>query len=243
MSKFFFKREALVDGCVAYYDSVAHHMINVLRLQLGEEVILCDGEGTDYKGRVDNIIGKPAAISFTILSSQPSQTEPPFPITLFQGLPKSDKMDWIIEKCIEAGVTKIIPVATARSVAKIKDASSKAQRFARIAESAASQSMRGIIPVVFPPISFNAAIAEISDADLCLVAYEDERERSLKSALTSRSPRPVSLWIGPEGGFENSEIAALQEKKDAIPISLGPRILRTETAGIVAISQILCLWS
>ena len=240
MGKYFFKNEERHGDCVTLTGQSAHHLINVMRVGVGCEVILCDGMNSDFMAKVVSLNDKPAAITFNLLSQQPSKTETLFPITLFQGLPKGDKMEWIIEKAVECGVAKIIPVSMARSVVKIKDSTKKAERFSRIAESAAAQSMRGIIPDVLPPQSFTSALAYADDS-FNLVAYENENNDTVKSSLKSTSPRPTSLWIGPEGGFDNYEIQALKDI-GAITISLGPRILRTETAGIVAISQIIYHW-
>ena len=242
MGKYFFRSEERHGDRANFTGPRAHHLINVMRVRVGHRAILCDGMNSDYDGEVASIHEKPAAVTFTLLSQRPSGSEPPFPLNLFQGMPKGDKMEWIIEKAIECGATKIVPVYTARSVAKIKDAAKKAERYSRIAESAAAQSMRGIIPAVPAPQSFSAAVNCAYDQDhLHLVAYEKEGTTTVKSALSAINPGPITLWVGPEGGFEGHEVQTLMDM-GAKPISLGPRILRTETAAIVAISQILCLW-
>jgi len=241
MSKIFFDPSNRNGNTVTLPDNTAHHMINVLRMRIGQTITLCDGQRNDYQARIESATTKPSAITFTLLSKTPSNSESIMPITLYQGLPKSDKMDWIIEKCVEIGVHSIIPVCTTRSIPKIKDFSKKAARFSRIAESAASQSMRGILPTIEPMQSFGQALAEYSTSDLCLVAYENEKSHTIKSTLKGIPPKPISIWIGPEGGFDDNEIMALADK-GALPVSLGPRVLRTETAGLVALSQILCIW-
>jgi len=241
MGKFFFTQPERNGDVVCFTSSAAHHMIHVLRYRIGREIILCDGNSTDFHAKVEGISSKPDAITFKLLSHSPSNTEPATPVTLYQGLPKSDKMDWIIEKSIEAGVHKIIPVCTARTVVKVKDASRKAERFTRISESAASQSMRGIIPMVLPPIAFSDALQKHNGDSLHLIAYENEQVRTLKDAISGLLPQPISLWVGPEGGFDDNEIKILEEN-GAIPITLGPRILRTETASLIALAQIFCLW-
>jgi len=240
MGKFFFRHEERNGETVTVTGNTAHHLLNVLRLRVGHEIILCDGQSVDFRAKLLSIVEKPVSMVFTLLSQAPSNSEPAVQITLYQGLPKSDKMDWIIEKCIEAGVHNIVPVCTARSVSKVKDSAKKSERNSRIAESAASQSMRGIIPEISSPKNFAEALPACKHS-LCLVAFENENKRTIKSALMDLQPGPISLWIGPEGGFEESEIHAL-EACGAIPVSLGPRILRSETAGLFAISQILCLW-
>ncbi|MCL2404775.1 MAG: 16S rRNA (uracil(1498)-N(3))-methyltransferase [Defluviitaleaceae bacterium] len=241
MSKYFFKPSARDGDIVRFTGSTAHHMLHVLRLRVGQEVILCDGNGIDYHSTLESIMVKPDTADFKIHSHSPSMTEPAIPITLFQGLPKGDKLDWIIEKTIEMGITKIIPVCTARTVVKVKDAAKKAERFARISESAASQSMRGIIPEVTPPISFNEAVANHDSTSTCLIAYEKENHRTINTLESGVIPKSISLWVGPEGGFEDYEVQTLKDKGGRT-ISLGPRILRTETAGLVALAQILCIY-
>ena len=241
MGKYFFKPDEIdhQQKKVSFTGQAAHYFINVLRMRVGQQVTLCDGMCTDYVAIAEHVsAAKPHSVTFTLLSSSAAQ-EPPICITLYQGLPKGDKMDWIIEKCIEVGVTRIIPVCTTRSVAKIKDAGKKAERFARIAESAASQSMRGIIPQVSAPVNFEEALQKLDG--LQLVAYENERNHTIKSVLSSRPVQPLSIWIGPEGGFDESEIQALTNKS-ALCVSLGSQVLRTETAGLVALAQILCIW-
>jgi len=240
MGKYFFKPHNR-DGCHVFFDSdVAHHMINVIRLSLDQHVLLCDGSGTDYTAKVTSISKKPASISLVLLNSTPCLSEPPISITLYQGIPKGDKMDWIIEKCIEIGVSTIIPVSTSRSVVRPKDMLKKNDRYNRIAYSAAGQSMRGILPKVLPPMNFEDAIR--NDNAFTLVAYESEQGNTIKSALEKKSPEPISVWVGPEGGFESTEVNNLIDEKSATPVSLGASILRTETAGVVALAQILCMW-
>jgi len=241
VGKFFFKPSERDGDQICITGSMAHHMIHVLRLRIGQELRLCDGKNLDFVSQLTSISVKPDVVTFNIISQSPSGTEAIAPVTLYQGLPKGDKMDWIIEKSVEAGVVSIVPVCTSRTVVKVKDAEKKADRFMRISESAASQSMRGIIPTVSPPLSFASALSGYDANSLCLIAYEKECSRTIKHVLNNQPPVPVSLWIGPEGGFEESEIEALV-KKGAIPISLGPRILRTETAALIALSQILYTW-
>ena len=241
MGKFFFRPHEREGQYVKIGGSAAHHMLNVLRFRVGQDIVLCDGECTDYHARLDSIVANPATITFILLSSTPSKSETPMPLTLYQGIPKGDKMEWIIEKCIEAGVSKIIPVYTARTVVASGSAAKKTERYTRIAESAAAQSMRGIVPIVTAPCGFADAIADCNEHDLLLVAYEKEKDRSIRTALEGLPPQPISLWVGPEGGFEEAEITALVEKK-AQTVSLGPRILRAETAGLVALAQINCIW-
>jgi len=240
MGKIFFKPNDRFGQSITLTGDTAHYIINVLRLRKGQGQILCDGVGFDYSAILESISSKPFSATFNVIGSCPSTTEPPISMTLFQGLPKGDKMDWIIEKTIEAGITKIIPVITHRTVVKVKDANKMKLRYMRIAESAASQSMRGCITDVSAPISFAEAITYTPEV-VSLVAFEKEKMRTIKTTLQNKPPAPLNLWVGPEGGFEDYEISALTNI-GAIPITLGPRILRTETSGIFALAQILSIW-
>jgi len=241
MGKYFFKPENKNGMYITICGNMAHHMFNVLRLRIGASAILCDGRGNDYSAVLAETIDSKTLI-FRIINVSTCNAEPCIPITLYQGLPKGDKMDWIIEKGIEAGVTKIIPVITSRSIAKVKETAKKTERYMRIAEAAASQSMRGIVPQVLPPMDFVDAIEYEREQELCLVAYENERDITIKKALSHLHPTRTGLWIGPEGGFAIDEVKVLQSKKNAKVVSLGPRVLRTETAALVALSQIMCIW-
>jgi len=241
MGKFFFSHDDKHGDKIILTGDAAHHAINVLRIKIGSMATLCDGAGMDYQGIVEELTPKPPCVVFAVLKVSVNHCEPPAPITLYQGIPKGDKMEWIIEKCIEAGVCKIVPVYTSRSLVKPKDLAKKNERYNRIAASAAGQSMRGIIPIVEKPLSFEQALVADKCA-LCIIAYENEVKRSIKATIKNIKPCPLSIWVGPEGGFAPSEVAKLEETLQAQPISLGPRILRTETAGLVAIAQITCIW-
>jgi len=241
MPKYFFSSDQLQGDKIVLQGDTAHHLLHVLRVGIGDKATLCDSANTDYRGTVEAIStkSKTPTVTFNIEESTPCNTEPHTKVTLYQSLPKGDKLDIIIQKCVELGVFAIIPVMTTRSVARLKDAQRKISRYGRIAESAAGQSMRGIIPTVHTAISFARAVEEMDTSALTLVAYEEEKMQSLKNAVSS-SPSTINLWIGPEGGFTTEEIATLQ-KNQAISMTLGKRILRTETAAIAALAQILCL--
>jgi 16S rRNA (uracil1498-N3)-methyltransferase len=169
-----------------------------------------------------------------------SLTEPAHRVTLYQSLPKTGKMETIIQKCTELGVAAIAPVVSERCVVRPeKDWENKRQRYQRVAYEAAKQSKRGVIPEVLPlkPL----AACDFSQYDLVLFAYEEEREYMLKQALRTeqaRTAKNIAVIIGPEGGFEESESAQLCEN-GAVRVSLGTRILRTETAGMAMLAMVL----
>jgi len=257
MPKYFFTPDQMCNGSqgmqIIVSGETAHHMRNVLRMQAGDKVTLCDGNGTDYiallvgfdKGGKSQLVNpkdrrnkNPDAI-FRIMESYPCETEPRTKVTLYQGMPKGDKMELIIQKCVELGITKIVPVITSCTVARAKDCEKKTSRYLRVAESAAGQSMRGIIPTVCETLSFENAL-EICAEGLMLVAYEEEKIAALKSVLEANNTGAVNIWIGPEGGFTTEEVEALKSR-GAISVSLGARILRTETAAIATVAQVICL--
>ena len=240
MPKYFFAPHQFQDGAIALDGDTAHHLLHVLRLTPGSQLTLCDGAETDYAVTIEHIYPKKPLLICKVDSAAPALTEPETAITLYQGLPKGDKLETIIQKCVELGVHQIIPVATGRSVVKLKADAKKTARYQRIAESAAGQSMRGIVPKVADAISFETALAHMDCEALTLVAYEEEKHLSLKHALTQPACKKINLWIGPEGGFDAEEVDALA-KKGACIVTLGKRILRTETAAIAMLAQVLCL--
>jgi 16S rRNA (uracil1498-N3)-methyltransferase len=239
MPKIFLSAENLLNDEVTLTGDAAHHLLHVLRTRPGDRVIFCDGCGMDFFCECINVTSKKNALHFLVIKKEPCLTEPPVRVTLYQALPKLDKMEWIIQKCVEMGVHRIVPVQTARCVARWQE--QKQNRWQRISESAASQSKRGIIPLVMPPVYFKDALDTPEREPLWLVPYENEETLSLRDALKDRPPTDTGLWIGPEGGFAAEEMEALRNRQ-GIPVTLGRRVLRTETAGLVALAQLLCLW-
>jgi len=240
MPKYYFAPEQLQDSKITLLENTAHHLLHVLRITVGDKIVLCNGANMDYHAVVTELLSKSKqpGVRLEVQAAVPSATEPRTKVTLYQSVPKGDKMDTIIQKCVELGVLSIVPVITERSVVRKKETEKKASRYHRIAESAAGQSMRGIIPTIHTAISFEEAVKSMNTSELSLVAYEGERKRSLKNTLREYTSSAVNLWIGPEGGFAPEEIAVLQEKQ-AVTVSLGPRILRTETAAIAMLAQVL----
>ena len=223
----------------------AHHLLHVLRMKEGARVTLCDGQSTDYPAILREADRKKMLCHFTTQAPAPCETELRLPIALYQSLPKGDKFEAVIQKCVELGVFSILPVYTAHSLAK--NADKKTARYQKIAEAAAGQSMRGIVPQVHLPATFAQALAQAEKTALHLIALSpseapaDFTPRTLREIL-SEAPRPcaISLWIGPEGGFSPQEVTALLDV-GAIPFTFGKRVLRTETAAPAALAQISCL--
>lgn len=217
-----------------------NHIRNVLRMKPGEELNVGDGESDrEYRCAILSITEDSVVCELRFVKE--SRVELPANVYLFQGLPKADKMELIIQKAVELGVYQITPVATKRCVVKLdeKKAASKIARWQGISEAAAKQSKRGIIPEVTKVMSFQEAIRTVSDMDVRIIPYElaldMEKTREILGAL--QPGMRVAVFIGPEGGFDESEIAyALENHVE--PITLGRRILRTETAGFTVLSWI-----
>ena len=237
MPKYFFEPDAKVGNVVTLSGEVAHHLSHVLRMGVGQVITLGDGAACDYQGTI-TAMGKNSVIC-KVGEPTPSPGELPVRITLFQSLPKGDKLELIIQKAVELGVHEIVPVATARSIVKVKGDGKKVERYQRIAQSAAEQSMRGIVPQVCPPVSFREGVKLTAEQSTTLVAYEGEKDNTLRMEVVNGAER-IGLWIGPEGGFAPDEIETLVSAGGKT-ITLGNRILRTETAAIATIAQIAVL--
>lgn len=238
MARFFIEKEDIRDGFL-YVREGAHHILHVLRLGVGDSLTLCDGKGTDYDCRIEEV--REEELVCRAVASRRADTEPEVEITLYQGVPKGDKMEWIIEKGVECGISRIIPVEMLRSVSRPekKKAEAKTQRWNKIARAAAKQSQRGRIPEVLSPQSIRQCLAMLAEYDLVLVCYEEERRNSLRKVLEEHAhARRIAIVIGPEGGLEEEEVQEFTAQ-GAIVVGLGPRILRTETAGMVAASLVL----
>ncbi|MBE6572818.1 MAG: 16S rRNA (uracil(1498)-N(3))-methyltransferase [Ruminococcaceae bacterium] len=240
MPRFFTDESMINDNNIKITGPDVNHIRNVLRMQEGESITVCDGNGTDHKCIISSIDRE--EIILDIKSSSPSSSELGQRLYLFQGLPKSDKMELIIQKAVELGVYEIIPVATMRAIVKIdaKKEDKKIARWQQIAQAAAKQSGRGVIPKIKNPMTFKEALSYASELDGVIIPYENaegiEHARNVISELKDKNS--VGIFIGPEGGFDTTEIEAAQ-KSNVIPISLGKRILRTETAGLTILSILM----
>ncbi len=250
MSRFFVTGDAvdILNGRITITGEDVKHIRNVLRSVPGDKLEISDGTGTDFNTAIE-LIEKDTVV-VKIMDSTPNRTEPPIDITLFQGIPKADKMDYIIQKCIELGVKRIVPVMTARTVVRFdnaRDAAAKAARWQRISSEAAKQCDRGIIPVVEEPVRFAEALKMAEGSKLKLIPYEEETEGSLRFQLEKvktgnnsaslQQRMQIAVFIGPEGGFTPEEVSKAVENGFK-SVTLGPRILRTETAGIAVVSII-----
>ena len=240
MYHFFVTPEQVKDNYIQVEGSDVNHIKNVLRMKVGEELEISDGNNKKYLCKIETITSE--AVSVTIKEELLSDTELPSKIYLFQGLPKGDKMELIVQKAVELGVYEIIPVATKRAVVKLdeKKASKKVERWNAISEGGAKQSGRDVVPEVQRVMSYKEALEYAKKLDVLLIPYElaegmDETRQVIEAILPGQS---IGVFIGPEGGFETAEIeyATLQGAK---AITLGKRILRTETAGLTALSILM----
>lgn len=240
MHKFFVNKNSIIDNNIIITGDDVKHIGKVLRLKIGDIISISNGEGTDFIAEINSIDKN--EVSCNIQESIENKTESNLNITLFQGLPKSQKMDLIVQKGVEIGINKVKPIITKRVVVKTnnKDISNKIERWNKISLEASKQSGRGKLLIVDEPIDFKEAVDSLEDFDLIVVPYENKEDFGLKKALKdkSKSYEKIAIFIGPEGGFEEEEIEYLKSK-GAYIVTLGPRILRTETAGFVTSTILL----
>lgn len=240
MPRFFVTRSQVQNDEIIIQGNDVNHIKNVLRMTPGDELSLSDGEGMDYLCKIQTI-GR-EEVRLRIEDAWSSCVELPVKLYLFQGLPKGDKMEWIIQKAVELGVYEIIPVRTKRVIVKLDDKkeTKKIARWQQIAESGAKQSGRGIIPEVKPVMSFREALTYAKNLDAALIPYEKaeniQKTREIIHGLKGK--QSVGIFIGPEGGFDEKEIEEALGM-EIYPVTLGRRILRTETAGLTMLSVLM----
>ncbi len=237
MYNFFAEESARAGDTFRITGADYNHIVHVLRMRMGETFFVSAG-GRQYLCRLAGI--SEDAVEAEILEEKEGSTELPLSIVLFQGLPKSDKLELILQKAVELGADAIVPVEMHRSIVKIdeKKKAAKQERWQAIAEAAAKQAKRSRIPEVSAPVSYKTAMERAKELDVFLVPYENEDGiAGTKAALSRLTPGcKVGILIGPEGGFEEKEIDAARAV-GGTPISLGRRILRTETAAITAVGM------
>lgn len=257
MYQFFVQEEQFARDRISILGSDVNHIKNVLRMKSGERVrVSMSDNGRSFFGTIDSITEDEVIV--LIESEDENGTELSNRIYLFQGLPKGDKMELIIQKAVELGVYEIIPVAMKNCVVKLdeKKAASKVKRWQAISESAAKQSKRTLIPEIAMPLTWKEALKKAEELDVVLVPYENERGmEATREIMRSIKPgQSIAIFVGPEGGFAleeieaiapvgvNSEPAENATETHAHRISLGRRILRTETAGLATLSMLIfCL--
>lgn len=241
MYQFFVQPSQIQDKRVIITGSDVNHIKNVLRMKPGEEIAVSNGiDGREYRCGIEEFVEDTVVCTLRFIKED--GVELPSRIYLFQALPKADKMELIVQKAVELGAYKIIPVAAKRCVVKLdeKKAANKVNRWQGIAEAAAKQSKRGVIPEVHMPVSFQEAVDLAGSMDVRLIPYELAEDMTHTRALIEaiKPGQSIAVFIGPEGGFEESEIqTALSAGIE--PLTLGKRILRTETAGFTVLSWLM----
>ena len=240
MHHFFVTPEQVKGEHIYIEGSDVNHIKNVLRMKIGEELGISDGNNKKYLCEIESMTSEEVCVA--IKEEQRGDTELPSKIYLFQGLPKSDKMELIVQKAVELGAYEIIPVVTKRAVVKLdaKKASKKVERWNSIAESGAKQSGRNVIPKVTDVMTWKEAMEYAKALDVVLIPYElaEGMQETRDIIAQIQSGQSIGIFIGPEGGFETAEVENAMEH-GAKPITLGKRILRTETAGLTTLSILM----
>ncbi|HEX6383840.1 MAG TPA: 16S rRNA (uracil(1498)-N(3))-methyltransferase [Anaerolineae bacterium] len=237
MHRFFITPDQMQDGRVTFSDDQARQIQKVLRLRPGQRVMVLDNAGWAYQIELVQVSRKQTAGS--VLARQPAGGEPAVAITLYQSVIKWDRFEWALQKCTEVGVARFVPVITQRSILKAGDEinPNRMARWQRIIAEAAEQSRRGRLPELAPAINLPEAMASHA-AQAALIPWEEAEGMGVGMALADKQPQSVALFIGPEGGFTEDEVAQ-GRRHGIIPVSLGQRILRAETAAVVAAALVL----
>lgn len=245
MAKFFITQEQVNDNNIEIIGKDVNHIRNVLRKKVNDEIIICNTTNEkDYLCSINNLSKE--SVTCTIITELEKQVESNVKVSIFQGLPKFDKMELVIQKSVELGAYEIIPVEMKRCIVKLqeKDKLKKIQRWKKISEVACKQCGRNLIPKINPIIKTKNICDLIKEYDLFLVAYENEQKKTIKQALKELKEEyglqdvKIGVLIGPEGGIAPEEVDSLQNY-GAITVSLGKRILRTETVALNVLSVIM----
>ena len=241
MSTFYVKNEQVTENKIVIINEDVNHIKNVLRFKIDDKIDVCDENGVRYKTKIQTFEKEEVILEILEISNE--STECNVNITLFQGLPKSDKMDLIVQKCTELGVKEIVPFISERVIVKLDDKgeAKKQERWQKIAKEAAKQSGRQMVPEIKKAINLKNIIENLSKYDIVIVPYECERELNIKNVLRKleKNVKNIAVIIGPEGGFSENDIEILEKFEKTKKVSLGPRILRTETAGFAALAMII----
>lgn len=241
MYRFYVDNSAIEQEVIHITGGDVNHIKNVLRMRLGEKLIICNGQGQEFHCIIAKVCD--SEITVEIQEKKVSETELPAKLYLFQGLPKKDKMELIIQKAVELGAFEIIPVMMKRTVVKLEDKKKelkKLERWQLIAEGAAKQSMRGIIPKVCEVMTYQQAILKAKELDIALLPYECATgiEKTKELINVCKDKKRIGIIIGPEGGFEPEEVE-MAKSAGIESVTLGKRILRTETAGLAILSNLM----
>jgi len=240
MHKFFVSKGNIYGNSCSIEGEDVKHIYKVLRLEEGDKVSINDGEGNEYLGEIKEVNKKEVTVE--LLEKIEINNESNLKIHLYQGMPKSTKMDLIVQKCTELGISVITPIITERVVVKSELSEfKKVDRWNRIALEACKQSKRSLIPTINTPVEYEELLEDLKEYDLIVVPYENQEGQGIRyvaGEVKNREIKSVAIIIGPEGGFEDREIQEFKQL-GAFIVTLGPRILRTETAGFVALSLLM----
>lgn len=241
MNRFFVSAEAISDGFVRLTQAQSHQLCHVLRLERGDAVLVLDNLGWEYEVRLNRVEAKQT--SGVVVHKRRASGEPKAVLTLFQSLLAREKFEWVLQKGTEIGVSRFVPLLTRRGLVRARQGpkKEKLERWRRILREAAEQSGRARIPILEGPVPVRSALEEAGDLDLRLVATPRGEGVPLRRAMQqrpARKPVSVGLFVGPEGGFDPEEVE-LCLAAGLHPITLGPRVLRTETAALVGAALVL----
>ena len=240
MPRFFVDPDAIQGDTITVTGDDARHIARSLRMAVGDEVTLSDGLGVEYSCRLTKIRDEECIAE--VLSSEKSKREPTHPVTLYMAYPKGDKLETVVQKSVELGASHIVPFESERCIKRPapEKAEKQTARLQRIADEAAKQCGRGILPTVHTPVSFGAMLDMMAKHSLVLFCYEKEDTTTIRAALENATGlSDLAVIVGAEGGFSEKEAAAIVDK-GAKCVSLGPRILRCETAPDYALAVISC---
>ena len=241
ISTFYVKNNQVNDETISILGDDVKHIRNVLRHKIGDELEVCDESEVRYLTKIKDF--QEFEILLDILEQTEKNTELPVRIDLYQGLPKSDKMDLIVQKTTELGISSVIPVITDRVIVKLEkgNENKKIERWNKIAIEAAKQSGRQRVPVVENVVNLEKIVENLSKYDIVIVPFECEKDSTLKNILKNVKNKieNIAVVIGPEGGFSEKDIETLEKVSNVAKVSLGKRILRTETAGLATIAMLL----
>ena len=241
ISTFYVKNNQVNSKTISIIGDDVKHIRNVLRHKICDELEICDESGFRYLTKIKEFSEN--EILLEIVEQTDKNTEMPVKIDLYQGLPKFDKMDLIVQKTTELGVSSIIPVITERVIVKLEkgNENKKIERWNKIATEAAKQSGRQLIPTVENVVNLEKIVEKLSKYDIVIVPFECEKDSTLKNILKNVKNKieNIAVVIGPEGGFSEKDIATLEKSSNVVKVSLGKRILRTETAGLATIAMLL----
>lgn len=242
MYRFFVEGNQIGEDSISITGTDVNHIKNVLRMRVGETVLISDGKDREYTCSISELSDEEVIAKIEDVNGP--ERELSVRVTLFQALPKGDKMETIIQKMVELGAFEIVPVSTKRCVVKLDDkkAGKKTERWNAISLSAAKQSKRGIVPKVTTPVSYKMALEQAKELDLILIPYENAEDMNYTREIIEgiHKDMTIGVFIGPEGGFAPEEVEAAVNA-GAKEITLGRRILRTETAGMALMSTIMFL--